>query len=612
MSHLWDDRDSGIDNAASAARDLDVAPRPSVKRTRAFDHERPSKFIALGGSGRFGGLERDEYLQTRVHPKLHIQAQELGDEELWELGQQNYSKQFSEISVLRGSGDPGDLFGHGGREAYMQQHVHRKLHPRAVALGDQELLELGRLSFNDQFGVFEQVANLTGQAPLRGQGQSGDLFGGATRDAYMQQHVHRKLHSKAVELSDQDLAALGKLSFNEQFPFLGAEGDSGAARGAPLRAADMFLGHSRDPAAARDSHLRGDDLFMGHGRDTYMAARVHRRLHAQAAQLGDQELFDLGQLSFNQQFTFLENSPAVKSAPKHDLFGPAGRDAYLQQRVHRKLHPKACLLDDQELFDLGKLNFNDQFPVMEQLEVVPVPAAVPTSSSVQVQEQPPPSGMFGGLSRDAYMAARVHRRLHPQAALLSDHQLRELGQLSFNQQFPYFENTPVTQPPPQQQQHQQHQQQLHQHRQPQVQAAPAALPPKTDVFGGLGREDYMQRRIHRKLHAKAAILGDEELYELGRLSFNEQFPLLEHVEPAAAFGGLQQGSADMFGGMGRESYMQQRVHRKLHPQAASLTDSQLFELGKMSFNQQFPYFEAGAEAQLVESQPLLRWRPPDF
>jgi len=299
---------------------------------------------------------------------------------------------------------------------------------------------------------------------------------------------------------------------------------------------------------------------------------VHRRLHARAAQLGDEELWGLGQLSFNQQFSSLEGEPArpapaelllgtrpVQPAPA-DLFQGLGREGYMQQRVHRKLHAVAAPLSDQELLELGRLSFNDQFPVFEKAEAVAAPAAGHSNAA----------SSFGGLSRDAYMAARVHRRLHAQAAQLSDRQLSDLGQLSFNQQFTFLENWCAVQAP------------------------------KPDVFQGMSRETYMQQRVHRRLHAKAAALGDEELLELGRLSFNEQFPALEHQEPAAAApaaAAAQQGLASAFGGLSREAYMAQRVHRKLHAQAAGLGDAQLLELGGLSFNQQFPFLEGSAEAE---------------
>ena len=87
---------------------------------------------------------------------------------------------------------------------------------------------------------------------------------------------------------------------------------------------------------------------------------------------------------------------------------------------------------------------------------------------------------------------------------------------------------------------------------------------------------------------------------LGRESFNDQFLILEGLgcdiagsqqaasassaagpcaAPAAVpqrvgaplgASGASNGQTDLFGGLGREGYMQARVHRRLHPQAVFL------------------------------------------
>merc|ERR1711907_856458 len=110
---------------------------------------------------------------------------------------------------------------------------------------------------------------------------------------------------------------------------------------------------------------------------------------------------------------------------------------------------------------------------------------------------------------------------------------------------------------------------------------------QSSMIGGTSREAYMQQRIHRRLHAKAATLIDEELYELGQLSFNQQFPMCEQFDEIAG----QHGDSDIFGGVTREQYMATRVHRRLHPQAARLTNEELLEIGKINFNEQFERIE---------------------
>jgi len=236
--------------------------------------------------------------------------------------------------------------------------------------------------------------------------------------------------------------------------------------------------------------------FAGLSREAYMQTRVHRRLHGQAAQLSDQQLLELGQMSFNMQFIFLESTTEMlKQEPQPpDIFQGMGREGWMQQRIHRRLHARAASLSDEELLELGRRSFNDQFNALEGRGV--------EAGEAFEQQKPDP---FGGVGREAFMAQRVHRRLHPQAARLSDQELLELGKLSFNQQFPALEGSMGDQ----------------------ASAVPAAVP--QDVFQGHGREGYMQQRVHRRLHSKAMLLSDSELLELGRLSFNEQFPALEHI-----------------------------------------------------------------------------------
>merc|ERR1739848_160984 len=134
---------------------------------------------------------------------------------------------------------------------------------------------------------------------------------------------------------------MGKLSFNDQFPALEDNGVNG--------------------------HTMAPDLFNGVGRDAFMAQRVHRRLHGQAVMMSDQQLRELGQLSFSQQFTFLESAQIAPVQPAVDLFQGLGREGFMQQRVHRKLHNRAAPLSDEELSELGKLTFNDQFHTLDQM-----------------------------------------------------------------------------------------------------------------------------------------------------------------------------------------------------------------------------------------------------
>jgi len=82
-------------------------------------------------------------------------------------------------------------------------------------------------------------------------------------------------------------------------------------------------------------------------------------------------------------------------------------------------------MTDSELSELGKLKFNEQFNVVEDIDVMVREAADSDGSDV-----------FGGLSREAFLVAHVHRRLHSDAERLTDVQIAEVGRLSFTEQFP--------------------------------------------------------------------------------------------------------------------------------------------------------------------------------
>jgi len=471
-----------------------------------------------------------------------------------------------------------DPFGGLGRETFMQQHVHRKLHAQAVELSDSELSQLGKIGFKDQFRALIVVDP----------NNPSDLFEGLDRETYIETRVHRRLHAQVTSLTDEEVAELGRLSFNAQFTAFGMPA-------APLKAPTIQvagkgagkLNHPQDQfrALVVVDPNNPSDHFEGLDRETYMETRVHRRLHAQAASLTDEELAELGRLSFNAQFTAFGLPPAPIKTPTievsgkgvgklshmQDIFGGMGRENYMAQRVHRKLHPQAVTLSDHELLELGKLSFNDQFPVLEEraLGAQPVPTKGIGKGVILGKRLPVPD-MFGGIGRENFMQQRVHRKLHSHAEALSDQELLELGRLSFNEQFPIIEEKAAN-----------------------GQLASVVERSATDMFGGFGgREVYMGQRVHRKLHAQAAALSDHDLLQLGRLSFSDQFPCLE--ESTMGFVDEQRQITDIFGGLGREGYMTQRVHRRLHAQARSLSDSELLELGKLSFNDQFPVFEQRA------------------
>merc|ERR1719399_2563199 len=191
-------------------------------------------------------------------------------------------------------------------------------------------------------------------------------------------------------------------------------------------------------------------------------------------------------------------------------------------------------LADEELSILGKMNFNDQFSALNAEGGAP---AMPRAD------------LFEGLDKQTFLAQRVHRKLQPLAASLSDEELSILGKMKFNDQFSALN----------------------------AEGGAPAMPREEDsgsIFNGASREEYMQQRVHRKLPSVAATLSDEELAKLGQMKFNSQFPALN------AEGAPPVPRADLFGGLDRATFVAQRVHRKLHPMTASLADEELSILGK--------------------------------
>jgi len=547
----------------------------------------PSAQQHAGGS-LFGSLSRSQYVQQRIHRKWHSQAAHLSDEELAEVGKLSFNEQFPifEQIVHDSAGvsqQPAVDFGIVGREGYMTTRIHRKLHSVAACLSDRDLLELGRLSFNDQFPTIEsllpgvQVDAAPGGDPstagMQRQPGANINFGPSGREGYMQQRVHRKLHVHAATLSDDDLFELGKLSFNEQFPFLGVDERQGAA-------------HGSQPEGL------ANDVFNGLSKDAYMKQRVHRRLHHLAVALSDQGLFDLGQLKFNEQFPVLgQDLGDIDAAPDDAkpqetlLFDGMPKEAYIEKHVHRKLHSHAMGLPDEDLHTLGKLSFNEQFPLLGVEDEKGAGKGGAGKKGKGKSDRRETSAFTDEADRQGYIERRVHRKMHGHVARFSDQELLDFGRRSFNEQ---FDSVGLS-------------------MNPSFGKGTKSDRPHDDSFGGLSRDQYMQQRVHRKLHVKGAALNDNELLELGRLSFNDQFPFLEQfTELCSSEGGGLESQNDVFEGQGREGYMTARIHRRLHPQCANLSDQDVMELGKLNFNGQFPALQnmlaaPGGEAEQDES-----------
>ncbi|CAJ1422144.1 unnamed protein product [Effrenium voratum] len=497
-----------------------------------------------GAEGLFQQLGFQGYLQQRVHRKLHGVASKFTSEELLALGKLSFSEQFRSLGLpgpeeerAMTQGVPQqrmDVFGPIGRSGYLHQRVHRKLHPMVIALTDQELFQLGQLSFNEQFSHL----GAEGESP----------FGDMGREGYLRQRVHRMLQTDAAHMSDQDLMALGALSFKEQFIHLGKPG--------PQQELERKQLGSRNAPRQADA----EDMTAGfplEDREAYIQQHVHRKLQRYVTTMSDQEVFNLGKLSFNEQFRTL--SVDATEADEAD-FGQLGRAGYIQQHVHRRLHNRAAQLNDKDLLELGKLDFNEQFVVLQ----------TPGPRETGEEEA---QAIFGEAGREGYLQQRVHRMLHAHVVHLSNLELVKLGEMSFSEQF-----TALGRPGPKQ-----------------MDARAMKYRPEASSeasnLRGLSRQEFMQQRVHRKLHAQAAYLSDAELGRLGALSFNEQFDALSALQARETSKIPSGRSAAVFGGMDRDTFMQQRVHRRLHGRAAVLPDEELARLGQLSFKDQFPTLE---------------------
>ncbi|CAK9100717.1 Hypothetical protein (Fragment), partial [Durusdinium trenchii] len=292
-----------------------------------------------------------------------------------------------------------------GREGYLQQRVHRRLHSQAAQLDDESLQVIGEMSFNEQFPAMEE---LTGH-PAGGTSDPDALFQELGFQGYLQQRVHRKLHGIAGRFTPEELLALGKLTFSEQFRSLGLPGfdekpqfSPGAAARAPVSAASL----------RRPTRQERPSLFGELGREGFLQQRVHRMLHPRTSKLSDQELLELGRKSFKEQFTAL-GVAGPKELAEPTLFGELGRSGFLQRRVHRRLHDAANELSDEDLLALGQQSFHEQFKSLGQDE------------NAEPNGVPPATADW----RETYIQTHVHRKLHAHVAKMSDEEVFNLGKL---------------------------------------------------------------------------------------------------------------------------------------------------------------------------------------
>merc|ERR1719375_2635014 len=71
-----------------------------------------------------------------------------------------------------------------------------------------------------------------------------------------------------------------------------------------------------------------------------------------------------------------------------------------------------------------------------------------------------------------------------------------------------------------------------------------------DLFGGKPREAFLAENVHWAIQEKAARLTDEQLSEIGWLSFSQQPPALEALTGGAGGGWSKGGKGSSKGGKG--------------------------------------------------------------
>lgn len=124
--------------------------------------------------------------------------------------------------------------------------------------------------------------------------------------------------------------------------------------------------------------------LAGLDRESYIQRNIHHKLQARIRTLialSDADLELLGAHHFSDQpvklqewlrsnglgaNTLAANTSVTPSLPG-DMFGKAGRQAYLQKSVHRRLQARAGKLADRELWSLGQIHFKDQFNEIDRL-----------------------------------------------------------------------------------------------------------------------------------------------------------------------------------------------------------------------------------------------------
>mmetsp|Transcript_43667 Transcript_43667/g.103048 ORF Transcript_43667/g.103048 Transcript_43667/m.103048 type:complete len:624 (+) Transcript_43667:119-1990(+) len=343
-------------------------------------------------SGMFGGLGRNAFLQQYVHRRLHNVASGLSDEQLLELGQLGFNKQFQVFEQQQVV--PMDGFAGMGREQYIAERIHRKLHQMVAALSDAEILELGRRSFNDQFAILVEGGGAPQPMPQQMQQPA---VSGYNPQAQVYQFVPVG-NGTVAPVSAATTQSSSALQAQDAGGFGGFGGGGGGDSWGAGGGGKSFGGKSSSWGKGGDSWSKGgggdswgkgggkwgssgggggwkggggggwkgghegvaQDIFGGMSRDEFLQVFIHRRLHSTVAKYEDDQLLELAAMSYNQQFTYVEQQGA-------SILGDMGRDAYMQKHVHRTLHQQAAMLSDEQLLSLGQLGFKKQFDHLQYL-----------------------------------------------------------------------------------------------------------------------------------------------------------------------------------------------------------------------------------------------------
>lgn len=120
------------------------------------------------------GLDRDQFINQNIHRNLQARKTDLDQlslEDLGDLGSYHFADQPAKLALLlRSSQRTHSMFGRGGRSAFIERCVHRKLQTEAATLDDKELWLLGQVHFSAQFSEMKRAQSTSQHVSVQPEG----------------------------------------------------------------------------------------------------------------------------------------------------------------------------------------------------------------------------------------------------------------------------------------------------------------------------------------------------------------------------------------------------------------------------------------------------------